>query len=171
MAEFSDEDKERIVLLLARFKRPAEVVAIFKEEFGIETDVQQVRTYDPTHPRYEAGEKWRPIFEAARKEYIEDVSKVPVANQAFRLNLLQEGIEAARKAKNWKLVAELAEQASKEAGGVFTNVRELGINDNRQRARDMSSEDRLAFLAGVLTEALDKRRDAAQPAIAAAGGG
>lgn len=170
MAEFSETDKERIVILLARFKRPAEVVAIFKEEFGIETDVQQVRIYDPTHPQFRAGEKWRPIFEAARKEYIEDVSKVPVANQAYRLNLLQEGIEAAKKAKNWKLVAELSEQASKEAGGVFTNVRDLNVNDSRQRARDMTHEDRLAYLASVLTEALDKRRSEAQPAIAAGGG-
>jgi hypothetical protein len=157
MAELAEADKERIVLLLARFKRPAEVVAIMAEEFGVETTVQQVRTYDPTNPRFEASEKWRPIFEAARKAYIEDVSIVPVASQGYRLQLLQEGIDAAKKVKNWGMVASLTEQAAKEVGGVLTNERNLRVDDSRrQRVADMTPEDRRLALAEIIRVAAEK---------------
>ena len=38
-------------------------------------------SYDPTRPYFDAGEKWREVFETKRKAYLEDVQKVPIANQ------------------------------------------------------------------------------------------
>jgi hypothetical protein len=156
VAELSEQHKEAIVVQLARFRKPAEVAVWFKAEFGIdlgEHAVQKIVKYDPSRPAFEAGEKWRPIFEAARQDYLENVKAVPVANQGWRLQTLQEGIDAARTAKNWKLVAELMEQAAKEVGGVLTNERNVNVSDAR-RARDMSSEDRAALLGSIISEAL-----------------
>jgi hypothetical protein len=110
---------------------------------------------------FAAGDKWREIFAAAREDYLTNVKAVPIANQGFRLQLLSEGIEAARKSKNWKLVAELTEQAAKEVGGVLTNSRELNINDGR-KARDLDSEDRKMLLGSIIAEAVEARKQKEQ---------
>lgn len=158
MAELSEPHKEQIVVLLAHFRGAAEVAVAMKNDHGLELTVQQIVKYDCAKPSYEAGEKWRPIFEAARQAYLEDVKTVPAANQGYRLQMLQEGIEAARKAKNWKLLSDLLEQAAKEVGGVLTNTRELNVNDSR-RVKDMSSEDRKAMLGSILAEELAKAEE------------
>jgi hypothetical protein len=163
VAVLSEPHKEEIVIQLARFRRPAEVVEYMRDEHEIELTVQQVRTYDPTNPRFEADrDKWPPIFEAARKAYIEDVKLVPVANQAFRLNELHDLYKKAKKAKNMKLAADLLEQIAREVGGVLTNSRELNINDAR-RAKDMTPEDRRTMLGSIIAEELAKKRDGEQP--------
>jgi hypothetical protein len=157
VAELSDQHKERIVVLLARYRLPSEVAVQMKDDFGLELTVQQIVKYDPSRPVYEAGEKWRPIFEVARQDYLENVKAVPVANQGWRLQTLQDGIEAAKKAKNWRMVADLLEQAAKEVGGVLTNSRELNISDGR-RAREMTTEDRAALLGSIVAEAMEARK-------------
>jgi hypothetical protein len=141
---------------LACFKAVGDIIVHFRSEYGIEVDHKQVGSYDPTRSYYEAGPKWREIFEARRKAFIEDVSAVPVANQGYRLQLLQEGIEAAKKAKNWGMVASLTEQAAKEVGGVLTNERNVRVDDaRRQRAADMTAEDRKLALAELFRQAVE----------------
>lgn len=156
MAVLTEADKEAIVILLARFKRPAEVVAIMREEQELELTVQQVRTYDPTNPRFEADrDKWEPIFNAAREAYTSDIKQVVVANQSFRLNELHDLYNRAKKAKNLKLAAELLEQIARECGGALTNSREVNIND--QRPRSMSQEDRAQLLGSMIAEAMSRQ--------------
>lgn len=163
LAELSEGDKERIVVLLAQFKRPAEVAAIMREEHGLDLGtpkeaVDQVMRYDPTRATFRADrEKWGPIFEAAREAYTTDLKQVVVANQSWRLNELHDLYTRAKGLKNFKLAAELLEQIAKECGGALTNSRELNVNNN---ARTMSSEDRAAALGSLLAEALDKRKAA-----------
>lgn len=156
MAELTEEHKTAIITGLAQFMRAADIVVMMREEFGVEIDTQQVSKYNPLRACYEGGEKWRDIFDAARKAYIEDVQTKPVANQGYRLALLQKGIEAAEKAKNWVLVASLCEQAAKEVGGVLTNERNLKVDDaRRQRAADMTPEDRRLAVAEVIRQAVE----------------
>jgi hypothetical protein len=155
MAELGNEDKHTIVLLLAQFHSPAQVAAYMRQEVGLDVPIQQIVKYDPTRCSYEAGERWRPIFEASREKYLKDVSNVPVAHQAYRLNLLQEAVDAARRSRNWRVVAELLGQAAKEIGGVFTNSRQLSVSDGR-RARDMTSDERRELLGSMISEALQR---------------
>lgn len=164
MAVLSEAHKEAIVIQLAHFRRPAEVVEFMREHHELDLTVQQVRTYDPTNPRFEADrDKWPPIFEAAREAYITNVKAIPIANQAFRLNELADLYDKAKKQKNYKLAAELAEQAAREVGGVLTNSRELNINDGR-KAREMSPEDRAAALGAIISDAMAAAKDA-QPGV------
>lgn len=157
MADLTDQQKTEIVLAHARFVAPSEIVVMLRDEHGVESDTAQVVRYNPTKACYEGGERWRPIFEEARKAFLHEVATVPVAHQAYRLNLLQEGIDGARKTKNWGLVASLAEQAAKEVGAVFTNQRNLSVNDTaRPRVQDMTPEDRRAAMAELIRQAMEK---------------
>lgn len=165
MAVLTDDFKREIVLQLARFRRPAEVVEYMRDVHDIEVTVQQVRTYDPTNPRFEADrDKWEPVFNAAREAYTSDIKQVVVANQSWRLNELHDLYAKAKKAKNHKLCADLLEQISRECGGAFTNSRELNVNDARKPA-NMDSEDRKAMLGAIIGEAIDKLKEqqGAQP--------
>ena len=154
MSELTDEIKREIVLALARFDTPTEVAKRVREEFGVEVDSRQVGAYDPTRTYFEAGEKWREIFDAARKAYIEDVSAVPIANQGFRLNELNRLYAEALKAKNRKLAADLMRQAAEEVGGALTNQRRVDVN--RMGPSELGPDERRNALVDLLSRALAK---------------
>lgn len=157
MAELEHHQKEQIVVLLAKFRTPSEIAALLKQEAGIDLTVQQISKYDPSRTAFDAGERWRPIFEAARKQYLTAVEDVPIANQGYRLQLLQEASDAARRARNWKLMAELLEQAAKEVGGVLTNQREMAVADFRP-VRAMTAEERIQQLGLLISEAIQRTK-------------
>jgi hypothetical protein len=157
MAELTDPQKREIVEALACFTEPAAIITYFQTEHELDLDHKQVGRYDPTRSYYAAGDRWREVFDARRKAYLEDVQAVPIANQGYRLQLLQEGIEAARKARNWGMVASLSKQAAEEVGGVLTNQRNVAIDDKRKQAiRDMTPEDRKLALAEIVRRAQEQ---------------
>ena len=156
MADLTEHQKLELVSMLACFREPAAIIRHFQLEFGLTIEHKQVGRYDPTRAYFAAGAKWRDVFEARRAAYLNDVSAVPVAHQAYRLNLLQEGIESAKRSGNWKLVAELAEQAAKEVGGILTNQRHHHIDDRKSSVRDLSPEERKNALAEIIRQAQEK---------------
>lgn len=133
-----------------------------KDDFGVETTIQQVRTYNPDHPKFEAGEKWKPIFHAVRKAYLEDLSAIPIASQAFRLNALQKNYDRAIKIGNVVLANATLEQAAKEVGGVLTNARNVSVQQTGGSLRDLSSEERRRAVTDLIRNAL--ATDASQSA-------
>lgn len=158
MAELTEDQKLEIVTMLACWRDTTTIIKHFQEEYGLDLNHKQVGVYDPTRSYFVAGEKWRDIFDAKRKQYVEGVAMVPSANQGFRLNLLHEQIVKAAQEGKPALMAQLLEQCAKEVGGVLTNDRNVRIDDNRrQRAADMSSEDRKAALVQIFAEAMAAR--------------
>lgn len=156
MADLTDEQKWEIVEALACYQDVASIMRAFHKDHGIQLDRKQIGRYDPTRPYYAGGEKWREIFDARRKAYLEDVASVPAANRGYRLQILQEGIDSAKKARNWPLVASLLEQSAKEVGGVLTNERNLKVGDARKlRPEDMTSEERRAAVAELIRQAIE----------------
>lgn len=157
MPKLTEAQKEEIVVLFATFKRPADVVVHMREEWGIEVSRYQVRCYDPSNPRYEAGDKWREVFTAHRKRYLEEVASVPIANQGFRMNLLNEMALKAFHKGEIALAAHVLEQAAKEMGRVLTNKSEVRISDTRKpAARDMTPEDRKHAMADLIRQAMEQ---------------
>ena len=156
MADLTEEQKFELVSMLACFREPAAIISHFQSEFGLTIEHKQVGRYDPTRAYFAAGSKWREVFEARRATYLNEVSAVPVAHQAYRLNLLQEGVDAAKRMGNWKLVAELAEQAAKEVGGILTNQRNHHIDDRKSSVRDLSPEERKNALTEIIRQAQEK---------------
>lgn len=158
MAELTEHQKLEIVTMLACFRKPAAILTYFGDTYGLELQHRQVSAYDPTNPHYDAGEKWCDIFDAKRKAYLEEVASVPIANQGFRLNILNELAIKAIEDDKPALAAALLEQAAKETGGLLTNMRELKVDDSRRlRPSEMTPEDRRLALADLIRQALDQR--------------
>ncbi|WP_375188432.1 DUF2280 domain-containing protein [Sphingobium yanoikuyae] len=164
MADFSNEQKRFIVVALAQFRQPAEVVALFREEFEDDAgiNVRRVIGYDPTRPSYNSGPEWIELFEATRAAYVTDVSAIPIANQAFRLNQLQRMAADAIKAGNRGQAAALMKQAAEEIGGAYTNERNVKVEQTKGGFRDLQPEERRQAIGDMIREAMGK--DAAQNA-------
>jgi hypothetical protein len=159
MAELTDDQKLEIVSMLACFREPSEIIALFQSDYGLELDRKQVGRYDPRRSYYAAGDKWREVFEVRRKAYLEDVAAVPIAHMGYRLQMLQQGLDAAKRAKNWPLVASLLEQAAKEMGGLYTSRRTLQVSDTgRKSAAEMTPEERKAAVAEIVRQAMEQRK-------------
>lgn len=152
MATLSDDVKRFIVQAVACYDTPSQVAEAVKEEFGVSIERQQVASYDPSkRTGRDLGKKWRDLFEATRKKFLDDASDIPISQQTFRLRALQRMFAKAESQKNVALAAQLLEQASKEIGGAFTNRRELTGKDGGpigiKRAKDMT-DDELSAIAG-----------------------
>lgn len=122
MAVLKDEVKAFIVQALACFDTPTQVSESVKEQFGIEVLRNHIAAYDPTKVSgKDLGTKWRTLFDETRKRFLEEVAAIPIANQAYRLRVLDRLVSKTERQGNTALTAQLLEQAAKETGGSFTN--------------------------------------------------
>lgn len=150
MAVLKDEVKHFIVQALACYDTPSQVAEAVKQEFGMEITRQQCALYDPE--KYVArnlSAKWKALFTATRKKFIDEVSRIPIANRAYRVRGLGRMAMRAENAKNLALAAQLYEQAAKEVGDIYVN---------RRVEPDKSLDDEIKRL-----EIERRRRDLADP--------
>jgi hypothetical protein len=128
MAKLSGPLKAFIVSRLACFDTPSEVAEAVKQEYGLVLERQQVHFYDPNSAEGKRlSDELKTLFHDTRARFLEDVQAIPIANQSYRLRELQKLYSG--NPKNPVLRADLLEQAAKEAGGAFTNRREMSGKD------------------------------------------
>lgn len=121
-----EEVKRRIVVELACFVRPPEIMKILKDEYGItHIERRNLFRYDASKSYSSCGGPLTKLFHETRKDFVEGKANLFVQHQAYRLRRLQGMSEKAEAQGNFKLAAELLEQASKDVGGIFTNVRKM----------------------------------------------
>ncbi len=121
-AKLPEPVKLYIVQAVACFDSPAVVAAAVNEEFGIKSPRQQVEKYDPTkRAGVDLSAKYRAIFDATRKGFLENTANIGWAHRAVRLRVIQRAGERAEAAGNLALVLQAAKQAAEEEGDVFTN--------------------------------------------------
>jgi len=112
-----DEVKRFIINALAAFDSPSQVSAAVKEEFGIDVARQVVEAHDPTKfAGRNLAAKWRTMFEASRKGFINEATSVPIAHRSTRLRALFRMAQAAERKGNYPLAAQLHKQAAEEMG-------------------------------------------------------
>lgn len=141
--QLPDPVKRYIVEELARFKRPSEIVKALQEVFDIDwVTARAVHGYDPTKSYYDGGAVLEALFKETRKAYVERTEDMAVANQVYRLKRLQSMSEAAEAEGKIALAAQLLEQAAKDCGGIFTNVRNIQgeLNHNHRRTPEEARE-------------------------------
>jgi hypothetical protein len=123
MATLNTSHKEYIIKCLACFHAPSEVQSLMERDFGIPVSIQQIVYYDP-NKSFHLAEKWRYLFQEARKKYIDDVVSVPISNKGYRMRQLQRLFDECKKSGNIMLQLQILEQAAKEVGGQFEKEKE-----------------------------------------------
>ncbi|MFT0771281.1 DUF2280 domain-containing protein [Psychrobacter aquimaris] len=137
MATLNNKVKAFIVQGLATYMTPTEVVEAVKQEFSIEIKRQQVSCYDPNLAAgINLSQKWKDLFKQFRDDFNNDIQAIPIANKAYRLNMLDRMARDAEKSKNRPLAASLLEQAAKDVGEVFTNKQKV---DNTSSDKSMGN--------------------------------
>lgn len=130
MATLNEQQKRFVVTRLACFYSPSEVRDLAKEELGLSLELGQVSSYDPTTVLGgRLSKELKSLFEETRREFQGNIQAIPIANQSYRLRELQRLYR--NTGKNSVLGAQLLEQAAKEAGGMFTNRREVTGKDGK----------------------------------------
>ena len=138
MATLNNKVKAFIVQGLATYMTPSEVAQAVKEEFDIVVTRQQVSFYDPSKAAgLTLSKKWADLFKQFRDDFNNDIQAIPIANKAYRLNMLDRMARDAEKSKNRPLAASLLEQAAKDVGEVFTNKQKV---DNTSSDGSMSTK-------------------------------
>lgn len=127
MPVLKDEVKLFIVQELACYDTPSQVVESVKEMFGITIERPQIQNYDPYKAQGKGlSQKYRDIFDATRKAFLEDTGNIPIASKAFRLRALHRSYEFFVSKKNHMAANQVLEQAAKEVGDYYTNKIKLG---------------------------------------------
>lgn len=135
MATLNNGVKTFIVQGLATYMTPSEVAEAVNQEFGITVTRQQVAKYDPHKAAgINLAQKWKDLFKKFRDDFNTNIQAIPIANKAYRLNMLDQMARDAKKSKNRPLAAALAEQAAKEMGDIYVN---RNINDNGMGGGDV----------------------------------
>lgn len=126
MAKLSEYQKIAIIQRLACFDTPTDVVKFVKEEFNIDISRQHVQQYDPTkHAGRQLSKKWKELFNNTREAFKQDITQISISHRSVRLAKIQRMVERAEKMGNLPLAAQLLEQAAKEVGDHFTNLRKV----------------------------------------------
>jgi hypothetical protein len=126
MAALNDDVKVFVTQALACFDSPAQVIKDLKQEFGLEVTPQQLQAYNPaTKAGARMSVKLKLIFAGTREAFLKDVSGIPIAQQAYRLRVLNRMLARVESQGNVVVAAQLMEQAAKETGGAFTNRQKL----------------------------------------------
>jgi hypothetical protein len=124
--KLTNEQQAFVVQALACFDSPKTAADTLKKEFGVVITPQTCEAYDPTkRAGKKLSKKWRALFEATRKAFIDDASSIGWAHRSTRLRLIQRVGEKAENMGNLTLALQAAEQAAKEMGDAFTNRQKL----------------------------------------------
>ncbi len=123
MNKIGEDVKAYIVEGLACYMTPSKVAEAVKLDFNVEVSRQQVAAYDPTKAQGKRlSEDLTNMFHVKRKEYNRDLTTIPLASLAYRMNTLNRMVDHAIEAKNMPLAASLIEQAAKDMGGIYSNA-------------------------------------------------
>lgn len=127
--------KEQQVFLVrsfARFVDTREVREAFKAQFGFEIESAHASYYNPDSVAGAAIAKdLRAVFDADRKAYLDDITRIPTANLAVRLAIRDKMIRdlEGKGAVNRPLIDKLLESQAKDLGGKYTNRKEVTGKD------------------------------------------
>lgn len=175
MAALTEEQKSLVVERLASFVSASDVLKELKLTYKVEATLQQLSTYDPGNA---AGKRLsaelRTLFEQTRRQYLEDISDVPIAHQNGRLRMLDEIARQAKAKGNLKMAMEAMEQAAKEQGGLFVRALAAGRGaETGEENGDTSDADAEATERSTRVDALvdtaRARRDRDHPSQGAEG--
>jgi len=129
-----DAQKSAVVIMLACYWTPTEVVTYVSEEWDIDIRKQSVQRYDPTkhNGQRSLAKKWCDLFHATRHRFLTDAAMHAVSKMPYRMGIYQKVIDGALKMRNYDMVLRAMEQAAKDEGGSYTNRQKVDIDQTIQ---------------------------------------
>jgi len=124
MGKLSSEQRRTVVIRLARFDEPPEILADLKAE-GVTVSRQALAHYDPTTAGSQLNDNLRELFELTRQEYLEGMARIGISHKTHQMAILQRGVAYAQRVNNWVLVKDLLETAAKILGDAFRKSLEV----------------------------------------------
>jgi hypothetical protein len=124
--KLGDEHKMYVVVRLAGFDSPREVMEGLRADFGIVIARQSVEYYDPTYGAgTELAERWKTLFTETRARVLAGRALIGAANKMVRVRWLDQMVHEAREKGDTRHAAQLLVQAAMEMGDRFTNRQKL----------------------------------------------
>lgn len=154
--QLPEEVKRRIVVELARFRRPREVRKILVEEYDVDFDEKFIIRYDATKDYCCTGAALQELFHKTRDDFVKGMNDLHISHSAYRLRRLQRLSERAEEQGNLKLAASLLRQAAEDYGGVFTNTRNIVGNVSHEH---FSADEARSKLASLKQRQAEKQAD------------
>lgn len=129
MARLNQRQKLFLVERTATYTPHKEILAQFREHYGLELTLQQCANYDASTVagRRDLSAELRDVFDGVRARFLADVSAVPIASKAYRLASWQRMLEKAEARGNTLAWAKALEGAEKCIGDYFSNRRVLEL--------------------------------------------
>lgn len=143
MPKLNTAHKRLVVMRLATFVSPSEIVEELKEQ-GVVASLQQIGHYDPSAKGSDLGKEWRVLHAETRAQFLANAADIPIANKSYRLQELDDMARRAKRKGEYSLAASLYEQAAKEMGEAYTN------------RRIVEAADPAAALANLLGVSIDE---------------
>lgn len=123
-AKLATEVRAFIVQAQACFDTPSQVADEVKKQFGVSVTRQQCEAHDPTKVSGKGlAAKWVTLFHDTRKQFLDEMADVAIANRAYRLRALNRMAEDAQDSRNYALTLIILRQAAMEVGELFANRR------------------------------------------------
>jgi hypothetical protein len=108
------QQRRFIVMALAKFNSPSEVVRMVKTEYDIDTYRQLIQRHDPTTEAGQSlGKGLKKLFFTTREQFVEQLEQQPLAHRSTRLHRLEKEYQEARDAANHKLAVRILGEAEK----------------------------------------------------------
>lgn len=150
MPVLTKDAKVYIVRRLACFDSVDVVRKGLKDDLKLDVPHQQISNYDPKNlGGKKLSDEMVNLFNETREAFRADLDSIPIANKAVRLRMLDRAAQGAEKSGNKALMAQLAEQASKEVGGIYTNKTHVEHAGKVGLVHETNDVDLVAKLAKV----------------------
>ncbi len=172
MAALENKHKIFIVTRLAWYVEPSDILEQVKQEFGLKVTLAQLTVYNP---RTKTGERLsaelRELFERERAKCLGEIEDEPLAYDKPRIRARAKLLKHKLVANNPKMQLEILDSIAKEAGGGFSNRREItGAGGKAIVIEDgsLTDQERAARITALLDSAR-ARRDGCAPESAKPG--
>ncbi len=116
MATLKNEHKEFIVRKIACYSSPSEVIIELEEIYGVTgLEPKQIAYYNPdVSTGGKLGKQWKDLHSHYRKEFLDGIIDIPIANKRYRLLELQKSHDKLRLVNNEAGANAILKQAQDE---------------------------------------------------------
>lgn len=156
-ARLTEDQKTFIVTKLAQYCPSSMIVRQFHEAWpDTAISPQLVYQHRPEGAQgKDLAKKWIVLHEIVRKAFMEDVSRIPIADKVVRMGQYQELYDGLFAMGDLAEAAKVLEKAAKEMGGLFTNERKVEHDGTITHEAAPTMDDLRMMLADRLRPAID----------------